>query len=162
MYVHVCTYTLDKKVPLPNPFTYIHWFLYKLIWTNHRHDWTIFAQTGAIRWKNSAQTLYIYQKIDFGGSVYGLFYGGIVQISTVGMGAQSRLHSWQFSSRKAIVIAIVRDKACDELDWNSHGDMDNDIPLIYRKLLFVISRKRSVFAVLRRYIIRWISFNDRV
>jgi fucose permease len=37
--------------------------------------------------------------------------------------------------------------------------MDNHIPipLTDRKLLFVISRKRSVFAVLLHYIIRWIS-----
>ena len=41
-------------------------------------------------------------------------YGGIVQISTAGMGAQSRLHGWQFSSRKRIVIEIMRVKVCDK------------------------------------------------
>ena len=39
--------------------------------------------------------------------------------------------------------------------------MDNHIPLTDRKLRLAISRKRSVFCVLLRYIIRWISFHGR-
>jgi hypothetical protein len=43
-----------------------------------------------------------------------VIYGGIVQISTAGMGAQSRLHDLQFGSRKRIIIEIMRDKVCDK------------------------------------------------
>jgi hypothetical protein len=78
-------------------------------------------------------------------------YDGIVHISTAGMGAQSRLHAWRFGSRKRIVIEIMRVKVCDNTsltETHMAGDMDNHISLTDRKLLFVISRKRSVFAVL--------------
>jgi hypothetical protein len=93
----------------------LHWFRYKLLWTNIGHDWTIFVQMGDIRCRiNNARNI-VYGKIDYGGSyTYGLFYGGILQIYTAGMGGQSRLHGWQFSSRKRIVIEWMRVIACSK------------------------------------------------
>ena len=63
--------------------------------------------------KNSAQ-ITIHRKIDFVRSVCGLSCDGIVKISTTGMGAQSRLHGWQFSSWKRTVIEKTRVKVCDK------------------------------------------------
>jgi hypothetical protein len=62
------------------------------------------------------KTLYIEQLIP--ACHYVAIYGGVVQISTEGMGAQSRLHGWQFSVGKRIVIEIMRVKVSDkdELD----------------------------------------------
>jgi hypothetical protein len=51
-----------------------------------------------------------------------------------------------------ILISEFRLALLRQLEWNSHGDMDNHIPLTDRKLLCVISRKRSVSAVLLHYI----------
>jgi hypothetical protein len=60
---HLCTYTISTKSPATP--TRLHWFLCTLFWTNIGHDWTVFAQIGAIRCRKQFSTKHYISKNRF-------------------------------------------------------------------------------------------------